>query len=92
MNREGAPNEEVWINALKRAGLSDAVARDTLWFLWSVVRGLFVRALSVSDPERQARVLELARAMVLQCVATQHASGERGTQHGYDAVCQSAHR
>ncbi|WCP15949.1 HTH-type transcriptional regulator CymR (plasmid) [Sphingobium sp. AntQ-1] len=74
VSQQGPPMEEIWINSLKEAGVGDKLARDTLSFLWSVIRGLVIRALSVDEPERQRRVIIMARDMMLDHINLAHAA------------------
>ncbi|WP_432768962.1 MAG: TetR/AcrR family transcriptional regulator [Sphingopyxis sp.] len=56
--------EQVWVSRFARTGLSPSDAEDILWLLWSVLRGLAVRAQIGKDPERARRVTELTIALL----------------------------
>ncbi|WP_195908600.1 TetR/AcrR family transcriptional regulator [Novosphingobium sp. Gsoil 351] len=51
--------EQAWVSRFANTGLSADEAEDILWVLWSVLRGLAVRAQIGRDPERVRRVTEL---------------------------------
>jgi AcrR family transcriptional regulator len=52
--------EKMWVAVLESRGLSSEDAEDTLWLVFSMVRGLSVRLLWQYDQKRFVRVKELA--------------------------------
>ncbi len=56
--------EQVWVSRFVETGLSASDAEDILWLLWSVIRGLAVRAQIEQDPERAKRVTELTISLL----------------------------
>lgn len=56
--------EQVWVSRFAKTGLSPSDAEDIPWLLWSVLRGLAVRAQIGKDPERARRVTELTIALL----------------------------
>jgi AcrR family transcriptional regulator len=54
------PLEEKWTRRLAQRGVPLAVARDAIWLLQSVIRGLRVRTLVPHDPRQTKRVTRLA--------------------------------
>lgn len=52
--------EQRWIAQLEQRGLSQAIAEDLLWLIFSMIRGLSVRLLWQNDPARFDKVKQLA--------------------------------
>lgn len=52
--------EQRWIAQLEQRGLSQAIAEDLLWLVFSMIRGLSVRLLWQNDPQRFDKVKQLA--------------------------------
>ena len=58
------PAEQAWVERLCEVGLEEEQARDILWLVWSVVRGLAVRRIIGEDAVRETRVIALVSTLV----------------------------
>jgi len=58
------PAEQAWTDRLCAIGLEEQAARDILWLVWSVVRGLAIRRIIGDDPQREGRVIALVTTLV----------------------------
>ncbi|WP_157846878.1 TetR/AcrR family transcriptional regulator [Sphingobium fuliginis] len=56
--------EQAWVRRFAETGVSEDDAEDVLWVLWSVLRGLAVRAQIGRHPERVRRVTELTISLL----------------------------
>jgi AcrR family transcriptional regulator len=81
--RERIGAEQAWVSRFAETGISADDAEDMLWVLWSVLRGLAVRAQIGRHPERVRRVTDLTISL-LKDYAAKIRSGEN--RFGSDGV------
>lgn len=58
------PVEEGWAQALAKSGVSVDDARDAVWFIQAVIRGLRFRKLMVNDDKQTKRIEQLAGQLI----------------------------
>ena len=63
-HRYRVTNEEMWCDRLVELGYSPADAKNAVWMLLAIVRGLGLRTLLKHDPAHVNRMIELGTSMV----------------------------
>lgn len=68
--KQGSSMEEFWASSLTARGLDEATAKDVVGLIWSLLRGLAVKAIGTADAETQQRIIRFT----LEAVQTDLAS------------------
>ena len=64
------PAEQAWTDRLCGIGLEEETARDVLWLVLSVVRGLAIRRIIGDDHQREDRVIALVTTLTASHIQT----------------------